>query len=51
MAEINKAKPPQFYARVAGLAYIVVILLGILSVSYVDTNIVVPGNDAATVNK
>ena len=41
---------PYVYARAAGLAYIVVILLGIFSVSYIDTNIVVPGNDAATVN-
>jgi hypothetical protein len=40
----------QVYARVAGLMYLVVILLGIFSVSYIDTNIVVPGNDAATVN-
>jgi hypothetical protein len=38
------------YARVAGLAYVVVILLGIFSVSYIDTNILVPGNDAVTVD-
>jgi len=50
MAEINTETPPQVYARVAGLAYIAVILLGIFSVSYIDTNIVVPGNDAATVS-
>jgi len=38
------------YARVAGLAYVVTILLGIFSVSYIDSNILVPGNDAATVD-
>jgi hypothetical protein len=38
------------YARVAGLAYVVVIMLGIFSVSYIDSNILVPGNDAATVD-
>jgi len=38
------------YARVAGLAYVVVIMLGIFSVSYIDTDILVPGNDAATVD-
>jgi hypothetical protein len=38
------------YARVAGLAYVVVIMLGIFSVSYIDSNIIVPGNDAATVD-
>lgn len=38
------------YARVAGLAYVIVILLGILSVSFIESNIVVPGNNAATVN-
>jgi hypothetical protein len=38
------------YARVAGLLYIVVILLGIFSVSYIDTNVIVPGDNAATVN-
>jgi len=38
------------YARVAGLAYVVVIMLGIFSVSYIDSNILVPGNDAETVD-
>jgi len=37
------------YTRIAGLTYVLVILLGILSVSYVDSSIVVPGNDAATI--
>jgi hypothetical protein len=43
-------RPPLFWARVAGLAYIVVIVLGIFSVSYIDTGIVVQGNDAETVD-
>jgi hypothetical protein len=38
------------YARVAGLAYVLIILIGIFSVSYIDTSLVVPGDDAATVN-
>lgn len=38
------------YARTAGLAYLLVILLGIFSVSYIDTNIVVQGDDAATLS-
>ena len=38
------------YARVAGLAYVVVIMLGIFSVSYIDYNILVQDNDAATVD-
>jgi hypothetical protein len=41
---------PLVYARVAGFAYVVTIMLGIFSVSYIDSNILVPGNDAATVN-
>ncbi len=38
------------YARVAGLAYIVVIFLGIFSVNLVESNLIVAGNDAATAN-
>ncbi len=38
------------YARVAGLAYIVVILLGIFGVGFIEPSLVVPGDDAATVN-
>jgi hypothetical protein len=41
-------RSPLVYARVAGIAYVVVIILGIFSVSYIDSNILVPGNDAAT---
>ena len=38
------------YSRVAGFAYVIIIMLGVFSVSFIDSNIVVPGNDAATVN-
>jgi hypothetical protein len=41
---------PLVYARVAGLAYVVVILLGIFSVGLVESKLIVSGNDAATVN-
>ena len=50
MLESHTATPPQVYARVAGLAYILVIVLGAFSVNYIDSTIIVPGNDAATVN-
>ncbi len=41
---------PLVYARVAGLAYVLVIVLGIFSVGFVESKLIVPGNDAATVN-
>jgi hypothetical protein len=40
--------PPIIYAKVAGLSYIIVILLGILGVSIIESSLIVPGNDAAT---
>ena len=36
------------YARLAGLIYVLIILIGIFSVSYIDSNLVVPGDVAAT---
>ena len=41
---------PLVYARVAGLSYVTTILLGIFSVNFVESNLIVSGNDAATVN-
>ena len=41
---------PLVYARVAGLAYLLVILLGIFSVGFLIESNIVPGNNAATVN-
>ena len=50
MYAVNTETSLQAYARVAGLAYIAVILLGIFSVNYIDTNIIVPVSDASIVN-
>ena len=36
------------YARVAGLAYVINLLIGIFNVSLIDASIIVPGDDAAT---
>jgi hypothetical protein len=41
---------PLGYARVAGLACVLVILLGIFGVGFVESRLVVSGNDAVTVN-
>jgi len=40
---------PLVYARVAGLAYLITIMLGIFSVSYVESSLVISGDNAATV--
>lgn len=40
---------PIVYARVAGLAYLITIMLGIFSVNFVASDLIVPGNDATTV--
>ena len=41
---------PLIYARVAGLAYVITIILGIFSVGFVESKLIVPGDDAATVH-
>ena len=41
---------PLVYARVAGLAYVIIIILGVFGVGFVESRLIVPGNDAATVN-
>jgi hypothetical protein len=38
------------YARIAGLSYIVTIFLGIFSVNYIESNLIIPGDDAATLH-
>ena len=38
------------YARVAGFTYIIVILLGVFSVNFIESNLIVPDNNAATYN-
>jgi hypothetical protein len=37
-------------ARVAGLAYVLIIISAILNLIFVESNLIVSGNDAATVN-
>lgn len=39
------------YARVAGLTYIIVILLGVFSVNFIESNLIVQNDNAATYNK
>ena len=47
---IKISEPSPFvYARVAGLAYLITIMLGIFSVNFVESNLIVPGNNAETV--
>ncbi len=43
-------KSQKLYARVAGVSYIVTIMLGIFSVNFVASSIIVPDNNEATVN-
>ena len=38
----------RLYARIAGVVYIVTMMLGIISVNYIESNLIVSGNDAAT---
>lgn len=38
-----------FYARVAGLAYLVIILTSLLNVGFIDAGLIIPADDAATV--
>lgn len=45
---INKI-PVLVFARVAGLAYLITIMLGIFSVSYVESSLFISGNNAETV--
>lgn len=41
---------PLIYARVAGLAYVLIIILGIFCVGFIDSKLIVPSNNAATAN-
>ena len=47
---IKDAKALSVYSRIAGLSYLIVILIGIFSVGYIETNLIVPENDTLTVN-
>jgi len=50
MTDSTSSTSPLIYARLAGLMYIVTIILGVFSVNYVACSLIVPGNDTATVN-
>lgn len=50
MTDHSTGTSPLVYARIAGLAYLIVILLGIFSVSFIETSLIVPGDNAATVS-
>ena len=39
---------PLIYARVAGLSYVLIIVLGIFCVGFIDSNLIVPSDNAAT---
>ena len=41
---------PLVYARVAGFAYLITITIGILNGVFVDSRLIVSGDDAATAN-
>ena len=41
---------PRIYARVAGFAYLLIIIISILNANFVDSILIVPGNDALTAN-
>jgi len=41
---------PIIYARIAGLAYLLIILLGIFCAGFIDSKLIVPSNNAATAN-
>ena len=43
-------KSPLIYARVAGIAYLITIMLGIFSVNFVASTLIVPGDDALSIN-
>jgi hypothetical protein len=41
---------PLMYARIAGFAYLLIIIIAVLNVHFVESKLIVPGNDAATAN-
>jgi len=50
MSDIDECVEINTYARIAGFAYIVIILLGIFSVNLISTRLVVPGDIATTIS-
>ncbi|MCB2206008.1 DUF4386 domain-containing protein [bacterium] len=41
--------PPRVYARIAGITYLLVIILGVVSAGVIDAGLIVSGDDAASV--
>jgi len=41
---------PLFYARIAGFLYILIIIIGVLNGIFIDSKLIVSGNDAVTAN-
>ena len=46
--DATNALPPSAYVRVAGASYLFVILVGMMSVSLVDSRLVIPSDAAST---
>ncbi|MRX69404.1 protein of unknown function [Flavobacterium resistens] len=46
----NFENSPQFYARIAGLLYLVIILTGLFAEAFVRNKLFIPGNATATAN-
>jgi hypothetical protein len=43
------SRSPLFYSRVAGIAYLVIIITAMINVSFIDAKLIVPGDSAATI--
>lgn len=50
MANCTAETSPLIYARVAGFAYVIIIVIGVLNGIFIDSRLIVSGNAAATVN-
>jgi hypothetical protein len=49
MVKGSKEFSHQFYARLAGAAYLLIIIIALLATGFADAQLVIPGDDAATV--
>jgi len=50
MISHNPEASPLFYARIAGFLYTFIIIIGVLNGIFIDSTLIVSGNDAATAN-
>ncbi len=48
MTHFSTETSPLVYARIAGFLYIFIIMIGVLNGIFIDTSLIVPGNDTAT---